>query len=65
MFLSLIGATIRYIVDCIFNRNAKRKPWRGYWLDNYAYETDFIDKIIGGFVIVILICLVMLMESLL
>jgi fluoride ion exporter CrcB/FEX len=61
MFLSLIGATIRYIVDRIFNRNPKRKPWSSYWEYQDMPEKEFSDKIVGTFVIGILIYVLILL----
>lgn len=55
-YVRLVGATTRYCIDQIFNTEEKGKPLKSYW--SYEKEegpqTEFLDAILGGFVIGIL-----------
>ena len=54
-FITIIGATLRYWADHIFNKGSSKKSWWDYWYYYDEIETEFVDKILGSIVIVILI----------
>jgi hypothetical protein len=54
--IRLVGGTARYCIDQIFNTEEKGKPLKSYWSykKKEGPQTEFLDAILGGFVIGIL-----------
>ena len=52
-YLCLVGATVRYCINQIFNTEEKSKPLKGYrsYKKEEGPQTEFIDAILGFFVI--------------